>query len=102
MPSPVQLTKLNPEEIIRPFQKEQLWTARVLAPRPPAPLPEEVSGDGVLEWRGSAQAKWVEEPSPMLMGFTTAWREDAAQRVTEEVRVENPDDPEQFVMVERT
>lgn len=87
------------EKIVRPFQESDVFNARVLAPQQPAlgDAPEDV----VLEWEGKADAKWTEEPVPATMGFTTEMVEDKSRRVTESIRVENPDDSSQFVEIER-
>lgn len=90
---------MSVEKIVRPFQTGDVFNARVLPPeQPPLETGVEVVA---LEWAGSAESKWIEEPPPATMGFTIEWIEDKRRRVTEKVRVENPDDPSQFVELER-
>lgn len=88
------------ERIVRPFQVGDPFTARVLAPNQPAiPQAEEAR----LSWKGDAEAKWNEAPGPGWMDTTVShrWVEITDRRQTEKVRVENPDDHDQFVIVER-
>lgn len=90
---------MSVEKIVRPFLPGEVFDARVLAPGQP-PL-EAVVEEVVLEWAGSVDAKWLEEPPPVMMGFQATWEEDRDRRVTEQVRIENPDDSSQFVNIER-
>lgn len=86
------------EGIVRPFQEGDVFNARVLAPaQPPIGAAEVV----VLSVTGSAEAKWIAEPDPTSFGITVSWEEDKSRRVSEKVRVENPDDSTQYVEIER-
>jgi hypothetical protein len=89
------------EKIVRPFQLTDVFTARVSPPEIPATEEPSSEPNSVLEWAGSAEAKWEEEPAPATLGFTVEWTEDKSRRVTETVRVTNPDDDDQFIDVER-
>jgi hypothetical protein len=87
------------EKIVRPFQLDDPFTSR-LPPPPPDPSvnpPEDV----VLTITSRADTEYIEEPPPVALGFQAEWTEDRSKRVTETVRVENPDDSEQHVDIER-
>ena len=86
------------ERIVRPFQINNVFTARIAPPVQPAEEPSDLVH---LEWEGSAATSYSEEPAPGTMGITVEWKEDEERRVTETVRVENPEDPSQFVEVEK-
>ncbi|MEJ6845077.1 hypothetical protein V3589_02490 [Sinorhizobium fredii] len=51
----------------------------------------------IINWPNFPDEGEEEEEQPVL-----DWQEVAGSRVTSEVRVENPDDEEQYVMVQRT
>lgn len=86
------------ERIVRPFQNGDVFNARVL---PPAQITVDVNPPVHVEWGGTQDTDYVEEPSPTSMGFQSEWNEDKSQRVSDTVRVENPDDATQAVNVER-
>jgi len=86
------------ERIVRPFQTNDVFNARRL------PISQAVSGETPPEiqmtWQGAADGTYTEEAPPGALSIeVTEWRE--TDRKTEKVRVENPDDKEQFVQVER-
>jgi hypothetical protein len=86
------------EGIVRPFQNAPVFTARVLAPVLPSkqePQPARIT------WGGTEDASWVEEDPGYVSGFGVDLQEDKSRRVTEQVRVENPNDSTQYVEVER-
>lgn len=87
------------EKIVRPFQTGEVFNARRLAPALPhnATPPDDV----LITVEGSAEAKYTEEPGPASLGYTVEWIEDKSRRVTETVRVENPDNSDQYVELER-
>lgn len=90
---------MSVEKIVRPFQAGDVFDARVLAPSQPAFEPN--TDEASLTWKGSAKAEYNEEPAPMMLGFTAEWAEDTGRRITEQVRVTNPKDSDQYVDVER-
>jgi len=51
----------------------------------------------IVNWPDFPDGEEDEEPQPVL-----DWTEIPGTRVTSDVRVENPDDPEQYVIVQRT
>jgi hypothetical protein len=84
----------NIEGVIRPFQLEDVFTARSL---PPAPVVVQ-SDSPVFTW-GKPNPTDLEKYAPFIMTFEAEFSEES--RTTEVVRIENPDAPEQFVDVER-
>ena len=96
------------EEITRPFGEAQILIDRLKALRP---VSGEEEGEAIIRWGAKASFNIqiddatgisinLEEgqdppPEKKTIEFTELERE------TDEVRVENPDDPEQFVMVAR-
>jgi len=90
---------MSVERIIRPFESDAVFTARRLPPLPSA-VPDEPE-TAVLEWAGKADANYQEDPPPYTLNVQVEWAEDASARKIEKVRIENPDDPTQFVEVER-
>ena len=90
------------ERIVRPFQSEDLFTARRLAPPLDSSAREETPPeDVVITISSRADTEYVDEPPPWALGFQSEWVEDKSKRITDRVRVENPDDAEQYVMIER-
>jgi hypothetical protein len=90
------------ERVVRPFQNGDVFTARILLPNIPAAGFQFSQDVPILEWSGANPAKYTEVPSDLqLIGFTVDWSEDKTKRVTESVRVENPDDSSQYVMIDR-
>jgi hypothetical protein len=87
------------ERIVRPFQSPTPFRGRLLPPNPEAETeaPENV----VVTITGKASSEYVEGPPPWALGFQIEWVEDRDRRITELVRVENPNDPSQFVEIER-
>lgn len=86
------------ERVVRPFQNGDVFTARVLPPVQPV---NEVLPPVHTSIIGAPDTTYDEEPAPVTLGFQVEWQEDHSRRVTDQVRVENPDDPSQFVEVER-
>lgn len=89
----------NLEKIVRPFQRGDVFNARVIAPVQPS----HPAGDPnpVIDVIGAPDSHYVETDEPPGFGFDVEWKEDKTKRITEKVRVENKDDPDQFVVVER-
>lgn len=87
------------ERLVRPFQSP-VFSPRVLQPQSALP---DVPEDGVISIVGKSDGKYNEGPSPGASNFSTneSYTEDRSGRVTEQVRVANPDDESQYVMVER-
>lgn len=87
------------EKIVRPFQSADVFTGRTLPPGsvPARDAPEEAT----LIWECPSSGQYVSGPPPGVMNFKVEWEEDKSRRVTEKVRVENPDDSDQYVTVER-
>lgn len=82
------------EKVIRPFQSEQAFqAARVVEPT------IEVA-PATTEW-GSAGGTEFETRSAFVNFVTNKSNYKEQFRVTDQVRVENPDDPTQFVVVDR-
>ena len=91
------------ERIIRPFQNGDVFAPRSF-------LPEQQGTTGtfsddvvVLDVTSQNPGDYVTEVIPAYTGFKVEDEniEDKSRRVTEEVRIENPDDSEQYVMVKR-
>ena len=91
------------EKIVRPFQTGDVLKPRFVPPSQPANAgspPEEAK----LSWSGGTAGDYIQDPDPWLYNIDPAknsWDEDPSMRVTELVRVENPDDPTQYVEIER-
>lgn len=88
------------ERIVRPFQTGDVFNARRFAPELPALAPGDTEV-ALLEWKGNADANYVEAPGPDMLGFTAEWKEDRTRRVTDTVKVEQTGNPENFVTLER-
>src|SRR5262245_8191397 len=86
------------ERIVRPFQANRVFSARVLPPTQEQDAPRP---NVVLEITSKADSTYVSEPPPIALGFQADWQEDKSRRVTDRVRIENPDDREQFLIVDR-
>ncbi len=97
---------MNLEEVVRPFQQTDVFSARNLVPTAARVLPLPAESESEPEkaeatWAGEQSSTWQTTPAPILTGFKTEWKEDASQRETEDIRVENPDDSSQYVDVKR-
>jgi len=86
------------ESIVRPFIAPDAFTARKNVP---AQKDSDAPEESKLEWKGGQSSTYSEAPAPYVQGYTVEWEEDKSQRVTEKVRVENPDDSSQYVELER-
>lgn len=87
------------ERFVRPFQIDSPFQARVL---PPVDGAEVVLAENVIVTITSkSDTNYVEGPPPWALGYQAEWVEDPTRRVTDRVRVENPEDSSQFVEVER-
>lgn len=89
------------ERIVRPFQNTDVFRARVLPPVIDPDPNDNPQDNVVITITSKADTEYFEEPPPTALGFNADWVEDRSRRVIDTVRVENPDDPEQFVEVER-
>ncbi|MET4240320.1 hypothetical protein [Bradyrhizobium sp. RT10b] len=88
------------EKVVRPFESGDVFRPRVLPPTQPSLLV--VSDDpATLTVKGGNSGDYEEGPDPWVSGFNAEWLEDKDRRETEKVRVENPEDSEQWVEVER-
>lgn len=83
------------EQIIRPFQGYDPFNARRLPPQQTVEAPEDVE----TSWGQGGSGNYSQFTLSGLVGGTVNYAEK--DRVTETVRIENPDDPSQFVDVER-
>ncbi|MFL9499236.1 hypothetical protein ACJMQP_04180 [Rhodopseudomonas palustris] len=92
---------MSMERIVRPFQNGDVFTARVLVPAQPTTEKKISDDDCTLEWEGENRGNFETTPELELVGFTSDLQEDDNARVTKKVRVENPDDPDQYVVVNR-
>ncbi|WP_156944144.1 hypothetical protein [Bradyrhizobium sp. Ec3.3] len=88
------------EKVVRPFQSGDVFSPRVLPPTQPAQVVTETD-PSTLAWSGGNSGDYDQGPDPWVSGFTSKWIEDKSRRVTEQVRVENPDDAEQYIEVKR-
>lgn len=89
------------EKIVRPVQTGDVFNARVLPPASAYPHVAGTPEEAKISWKGSADTDYVEDPPPYMQGFTAQWEEDRTQRVTETIKVANPNDEDQFVEIER-
>ena len=91
------------ENIVRPFQQAGVFSARSIVPNAAEPskdpnAPEEAKAT----WSGSQSSTWQETLAPIISEWKVEdWQEDVGQRETETVRVENPNNSNQYVDVER-
>lgn len=95
------------ERVVRPFQRVEPFQPRVLPPDPHVLAAvfidvSEPEDAGHIEVKGSADGQYNEGP-PIgdLPDFTVEWKEDEKQRQTETVKIENANDPDQFLEVQR-
>lgn len=90
---------MSMERIVRPFQRGDVFTARRMVPiqSSAGALSQE---ECYIEWSGPNSGTYVTEEW-LQGGFTVEWDEDKNAREYETVRVENPEDPEQYVYVKR-
>jgi hypothetical protein len=90
------------EMVIRPFQLGPVFTSRTIIPAIPA-TGVEVSPDAPrLEWAGENPGDYDDIPSDMIFNnFKVEMKEDKDRRVTETVRIEQEDNPANFIDVER-
>jgi len=90
------------ERVVRPFQTGDVFTARAVLPAVPPTglaLSEDVCR---LEWSGENPGDYDDIPLDMIFhNFKVEWEENKDKRVTETVRIEQDDNPENFVEVER-
>lgn len=87
------------ERVVRPFQQVDVFRARRGGPtQAPVTTPPD---DVATEWEGSNDASYVTEDDPWVNEAKSDLEEDKSKRKTTEIRVENPDDPDQHVFVER-
>lgn len=90
------------EQIVRPFQSGDVFTARVAIPTLPASGVQLSTDDCTLTWGKGNPGDYDDIPSDLVLStFQAEWKEDASQRVVEKVRVEQPDNPDNYVEVER-
>ena len=87
------------ERVVRPFQRDDVFTARVLAPVQPAVPPN--ADNAELAWQGEADNKVAPAPDIGRFEVKIDWDEDKSRRKTETVRITNPDDERQYIDVER-
>jgi hypothetical protein len=74
------------------------WKSRYKPPEREATIDPNVPR---IEVVGSVDSTYSEGQPPVIINFKVEWNEDVSQRESEEERVENPNDPDQFVMVEK-
>jgi hypothetical protein len=90
------------EQVVRPFQSGDVFTARSNIPTL-SPSGSQISTDDcTLEWAAVNPGDYSEIPSDLqLLGFHVDWKEDKSKRVMEEVKIEQDDNPDNYVMVQR-
>ena len=81
------------EGIVRPFQEGDVFSAKVLAPSSPTVTADDVTTEVGKPVKLIAKPIGVRDLNSGKLKETGRW--------TSTVRVENPDDPDQYVMVER-
>lgn len=86
------------EKIVRPFQLDDPFTARL---PPAADVTPQDQEDAVLVISSRANTEFIDEPPPYALGMQAEWQEDRSQRVTEVVRVKQESNPDNFVDIER-
>lgn len=87
----------NLEQIIRPFQNGDVFTARVIVPtQQPSSVPP---ADVDLIFGGPSSSNYVAFTLSGLVGGKVVYNEKS--RVTQKVRITNPTDASQYVDVER-
>lgn len=85
------------EKVVRPFQNNEVFTARSNPPQRQSPF----AVGAVIVLTGPAPSNYLEDAAPYLFQVKQTDQEDPNQRVTERVRVENPDDADQYVIIEK-
>lgn len=88
------------EKVVRPFQTGDVFAPRVLPPTQPGQVVTQTE-PSTMTWSGENSGDYDQGPDPWLYGYNANWVEDKSRRETETVRVENPDDPDQYVEIER-
>lgn len=90
------------ERIIRPFQSGDVFTARVTIPSLP-PSGAQLSDDKCsLSWEGTNPGVYEDIPNDQqILGFQVEWKEDPDKRITETVRIEQEDNPDNYIEVAR-
>lgn len=90
------------ERVVRPFQTGDVFTARVVMPAIPATGVTDSPDECILTWTGDNLGQFDDIPDASIYNnFKVEWEEDKSKRVTETVRIEQDDDPENYVEVER-
>jgi len=92
------------EKIVRPFQTGDVLRPRYVAPSQPSKPVNPETDESVLAWSGGTEGDYITGPDPWLYEIKSdapLWSEDKSRREIEQVRIENPDDPDQYVEVER-
>ena len=87
------------ERVVRPFQRDDVFNARVLAPVQPAVPPN--ADNAAIFWQGEADNTVAPAPDIVRFEIKINWDEDKSRRKTETVRITNPDDNQQYIDVER-
>jgi hypothetical protein len=90
------------ERVVRPFQAGDIFTARAVMPAIP-PTGINLSDDVCLVTiTGENPGEYDDVPdSTIYENFKVEWEEDKSKRVTETVRIEQEDNPENYIEVER-
>lgn len=90
------------ERVVRPFQSGDVFTARVIMPSLP-PTGIAISNDiAFVEVTGENPGDFDTYPDTTIFhNFKVEWEEDKDKRQTETVRIEQEDNPENWVEVER-
>jgi hypothetical protein len=93
---------MSVERIVRPFQSGTVFSARTVMPTIPT-SGSNVSNDVPrLEWSGENPGDYDSIPSEQIFNnFKVEWEENKEARVTETVRIEQEDNPENYIEVER-
>src|SRR4051794_16895094 len=93
---------MNLDKVVRPFQVTEIFNARSITPDAQPPPVGAPSDPAVLKWGSNADSTVLDDDNPVWgIAVQVEWREDKSRRVTNKVRIENPDDSDQFVEVER-
>lgn len=88
------------EHIVRPFQTGEVFTRSRLAPISlnPTVVPPD---DEHTIWKGEVDSSYRDDGSPWYTEAKSDLKEDKSQRESKLVKVQNPDDPDQKLYVER-
>jgi hypothetical protein len=89
---------LTLEEMIRPFGHREPFQPKEGAGIGVAPTITPITP--VINIVGASDSTFMEHPAPPAVGFSVEWDELKSKRQTRQERVENPNDPEQFVELE--